>query len=145
MTPNASGPAAADTGERINGLRAAFMASLARGDASAVADFYADEARLVVPETRPIDGRSAIEAFWRAGVESGMSELDLKPGPVTEEGDFVCEVGSYVLRAQPRDERAVIDHGRYLIVLRRDRDGSWRRAFELFAPVQGPADATLGP
>jgi ketosteroid isomerase-like protein len=125
---------ASPTDSRFEGPRRAFIAALQRGDAAAAARVYAAEGRLLLPATSPLDGRSAIEAFWRAGLDAGMSELELAPRTFDVDATFACEVGDYVLHATPRDEGAVTERGRYLIVHRLEPDGAWRRALEMYAP-----------
>src|SRR5512143_1571884 len=121
----------------LDDLRAAFTEALDRGDAQAAVQVYADDARVLLPSSRPMDGRAAIEAFWRAGLESGMSGIVLQPALVDAQTSFGCEIGRYVLRAAPRDEATVEEEGGYLIVHRRDADGAWRRALEIFEPTNG--------
>jgi ketosteroid isomerase-like protein len=121
-------------GSTFEGSRQAFIAALERGDATAAAQVYAAEGRLLLPATGPLDGRSAIEAFWRAGLDAGMSELQLEPRTFDLDPAFACEVGDYVLHSSPRDEGEVTERGRYLIVHRLEPDGAWRRALEMYAP-----------
>jgi ketosteroid isomerase-like protein len=121
----------------FDSLRTAFADALHRGDAHAAAELYATEARMLLPASRPMDGRAAIEAFWRAGIDAGMSSLDLFPTFFEAEREFACEIGRYVLHAAPRDERAVVEEGRYLIVHRQEPDGAWRRSLEILEPANG--------
>jgi len=121
----------------FDALRTTFAAALQRGDAHAAAEVYATEARILLPASQPMDGRSAIEAFWRAGIDSGMSSLDLFPTFLEAEREFACEIGRYVLHAEPRDENAVVEEGRYLIVHRQEPDGAWRRSLEILEPATG--------
>jgi ketosteroid isomerase-like protein len=131
--------------ERFEASRQSFVAALERGDTAAAALVYAADGRLLVPSTRPLDGRGAIEAFWRAGIEAGMSDLEFVPRTFDLEATFACEVGDYTLRAAPRDEGQVVERGRYLIVHRLEPDGSWRRALEVYAPSAAtPDDASPG-
>jgi len=126
----------------LDELRSAFVAALGRGDTKAAVEAYADDARILVPASEPMDGRAAIEAFWRVGIESGMSRLDLDPQVVSLEASFACEIGRYVLHAEPTDDTPVAEEGRYLVVHRQAADGTWRRSLELFAPsptVAAPA------
>jgi ketosteroid isomerase-like protein len=125
--------------ERFERSRRTFVAALGRGDAAAAAQVYADSGRILVPSTSPLDGRSAIEAFWRAGLDAGMSELELLPRSFDVDSTFACEVGDYALHAAPRDEGAVTERGRYLIVHRLEPDGAWRRALEVYAPERRDA------
>jgi ketosteroid isomerase-like protein len=119
--------------------RQAFLDALERRDPAAAAEAYAADGRLLLPSTTPLDGRPSIEAFWRAGLDAGMAGLELDPQSINPDAAFACEVGSYTLRSTPRDEAAVTEHGRYLIVHRLDGDGTWRRALEVWAPEPRPA------
>lgn len=120
--------------EQLEGARQTFVAALGRGDPAAAAMVYAEDGRLLLPSTAPLDGRPSIEAFWRAGLEAGMASLELIPYSVNVDATFACELGAYTLLSTPRDEARVTEHGRYLIVHRLDPDGVWRRALEVYAP-----------
>ena len=120
--------------EGLDGSRRTFVAALGRGDPAAAAEVYCADGRLLLPSTGPLDGRPAIEAFWRAGLDAGMSAIELLPQSVNVDRTFACEVGTYILRSTPRDEASVTEHGRYLIVHRVEPDGAWRRALEVYAP-----------
>jgi ketosteroid isomerase-like protein len=117
-------------------LRSTFLEALGRGDAHGAAEVYSEDARVLLPDARPMEGRPAIEAFWRTGIDSGMSRLELIPTLVDAERGFACEVGRYVLSSDPGNEARAIDEGRYLIVHRRQPDGAWRRALEIFEPAE---------
>jgi uncharacterized protein (TIGR02246 family) len=120
---------------------AAFVAALAAGDATAASAVYADDARLMPPATGLVQGRDAIERFWRAGVESGISGVELDVVELARHDGFAYEIGRYALRLQPSDARAVVDEGTYVLVHEQQGDGSWRRAVEMFSPSQPPVDA----
>jgi uncharacterized protein (TIGR02246 family) len=120
---------------------AAFVAALAAGDAAAASEAYADDARLLPPATGFVQGRAAIERFWRAGVESGISGVELDPVELERRQAVAFEFGRYALRLQPVGEDAVVDRGSYVLVHERQADGSWRRALEMFSPCEPPAVA----
>jgi uncharacterized protein (TIGR02246 family) len=120
--------------EHFDGARRAFRAALEKRDPAKAAEAYAMDGRLLLPSTSPLDGRPSIEAFWRAGIDAGMSSIDLEPQAVNVDSTFACEVGAYTLESSPRDEARVTEHGRYLIVHRLDADGTWRRALEVYSP-----------
>jgi ketosteroid isomerase-like protein len=114
-------------------VRAAFVDAVRHGDAAALAALYGEEATLVAPESAPLRGRADVAAFWQAGVESGITEIELEPEDVEPMATLAWEVGRYLLRLQPPSGSAVVERGRYLLVYRLDA-GSWCRAAEMFAP-----------
>ena len=124
----------ATTDQEIDRSRLAFEAALRRGDASAAASIYTDDATLLAPAADVMHGRAAIERFWQTGVDTGIEALDLAVLVVRRQGDVALEIGNYVIRLAPGDGSIVFDRGRYLIVHRCGTDGQWRRAAEMFSP-----------
>jgi uncharacterized protein (TIGR02246 family) len=120
--------------------RAAFVAALSDGDTTAVARMYADDARLVAPSAELVEGREAIEAFWRAGLEVGVRELELDAIDLDRTGCVAYEVGTYVLRVES-EGGPVVDSGKYVLVHKRQHDGAWLRAVETFNPDAPPVTA----
>lgn len=119
--------------------REAFVGALRDGDAAAASAVYTEDARLLPPTSEPLQGREAIEAFWKAGVDSGISEVELDALELEGDGGFAYEIGRYALRLNPTDGGTVVDRGRYLLVHERRPDGSWGRAVEMFSPDALPA------
>lgn len=125
----------------IAGTRAAFVAALKGGDATAASAVYAEGARLLAPSAELLEGRAAIEAFWRAGIESGITAVELESLELSRRGRLAYEIGRYALRLEPAGGDAVLDRGKYLLVHAREADGSWRWAAEMFNPDAPPARA----
>lgn len=126
-------------GRAISATRTAFVVALTGGDARAAAACYTDTARLVAPSADLMEGRAAIEAFWKAGLEAGISRVELEPFEVERRGGLAYEIGRYALQLTALDGGTVIDRGSYLLVLARQGDGSWERAVEMFSPAAPPA------
>ena len=74
--------------------RASFVAALKRGDAEAACAVYAANAQLLAPSAEPIHGRQAIEAFWRAGLDAGMSDVQLDAFELRREDGLAYETGT---------------------------------------------------
>jgi uncharacterized protein (TIGR02246 family) len=127
--------------EAIAAARAAFVAALRRGDAKAAATLYTDDATLLPPTAELIQGREAIEGFWRVGLDAGVAEIELETLELGREDGLAYEIGRYALRLQPVDEGAVVDRGKYVLVHERQADGRWRRAVEMFNPDAPPVRA----
>ena len=125
--------------------RAAFAEALRHGDAQAAGSIYAEMARLAPPSADLIEGRAAIEAFWQAGLDAGIVDVELDAVEVRHRVGLAYEIGRYVLHLRPSASGAVVDRGTYLLVLEQHVDGSWRRVVEMFnsdgltaAPVGAP-------
>jgi uncharacterized protein (TIGR02246 family) len=107
--------------------------AVARGDAAAAAALYADDGRLLTATARLISGRAAIESYWRAGIALGLTGVALSPTEVQILDGVAIEVGGYVVTARDGGR----DEGKYLALHRRQPDGSWRRAVDVFNPTEG--------
>lgn len=127
--------------EAIAETRAAFVAALQEGDAKAACSVYAEEARLLPPSAELLRGRDAIEAFWKAGLAAGITEVELEAVEVERDSRLAYEIGRYSLRLKPRDGGSVVDRGKYVLVHERQKDGAWRWAVEMFNPETPPARA----
>lgn len=132
-------PRSGDHDGAIGASRAAFAAALRGGDAAAAGAVYSDDASLLPPSAKPLKGREAITAFWRAGVEAGISDVELDALELERVDGLAYEVGRYALRLQPAGGGTVVDRGSYVLVHARQTDGSWRRAVEMFSPDAPPA------
>jgi ketosteroid isomerase-like protein len=129
----------------VAALRDAFANAISRGDAGAAASVYTGGARLLAPSAELVEGREAIEAFWRAGIDAGVARVELWAHEVHAADQMAYEHGQYVLRLQLGADRPVVDHGRYVVVLEQGTDGSWRRALEMFNPEEPSAGAAHPP
>jgi ketosteroid isomerase-like protein len=124
----------------IEETRAAFVAALAGGDARAASAAYTGDARLLPPAAGVLRGRSAIQAFWQAGLDAGMLGAELETIEVGERSELAFEIGRYSLRLRPAEGGGeVVDRGTYVHVHERQPDGSWQRAVEMFSPVASPS------
>ena len=123
----------------IGASRAAFAAALRGGDAAAAGAVYSDDASLLPPAAEPLKGREAITAFWRAGVEAGISDVELDALELERGDGLAYEIGRYALRLQPGGEAAVVDRGKYVLVHELQIDGRWRWVVEMFNPDGPPA------
>jgi ketosteroid isomerase-like protein len=111
-----------------------FAEAIRRRDALAACTVYADDARLLPPSAAELIGPNQIRAFWEAGLNSGITDLDFQPIEVRSDDVIACESGRYTLRLEPADGPHVIERGHYVHVHSRQPDGSWRRDVEIFTP-----------
>ncbi len=119
-------PVAPGSRQAIEAAVARYVAASNRGDADALAALYADDAMLLPPDHEPIKGRQAIGEFWRQGTDEGLEVTTLT---VEVDGDIGYLVGRYHL--PPTDEEPA-DSGKYVMCLRRQRDGSWKLTADIW-------------
>lgn len=105
------------------------------GDAAGVAGCYEAGARLMAPNAETLEGRGAIEAFTKEFVATG-AKLTFELVAVHESADMCASVGRYVMTF-PGD--APEDRGKFVEVWRRQSDGSWLMADDIFNSDLPPA------
>ena len=64
-----AGPVLAQSKAAIQQLNDKWTAAFNKGDAAAVAAMYAEDAYVLPPGSDMVEGRKAIEAFWRGAVK----------------------------------------------------------------------------
>jgi ketosteroid isomerase-like protein len=118
----------------IGKARDAFVGALESGDARAASASYTPDARLLAPSAELFRGRAAIERFWMAGLDTGISEVLLETLELVRRNGFAYEIGRYELGLSPEHGIPIVDRGKYVRVHERQADGSWLWAVEMFNP-----------
>lgn len=117
----------------ITANNAKFDAAIAAGDPARVAALYTDQARLLPPGAKEIRGRQEIENYWKAAIEGlGIRASKLTTVELEELGDVASEVGSFSLRLQSGGEPESTVTGKYVVIHRRQSDGSWLWGVDCF-------------
>jgi uncharacterized protein (TIGR02246 family) len=134
---------------RETGARGAIETAMRRyveasnqGDAEALASLYADDAVLLPPDHEPVRGRAAIGDFWRQGTDEG---LEVTTVTVEVDGNLGYLVGRYHL---PATDEEPADSGKYVMCLKRQRDGTWKLTADIWnrsGEEQGAEEAREGP
>jgi uncharacterized protein (TIGR02246 family) len=128
--------------EAIESAVRRYVAASNQGDVKALAALYADDAVLLPPDHEPIQGREAIKAFWSQGTDQGLEVTTLA---IEVEGDLGYLVGRYNL---PATEEEPADSGKYVMCLKRQRDGSWKLTADIWnrsGDPDGGDDGSPGP
>jgi ketosteroid isomerase-like protein len=124
-------PDSAAAAASIGRTASAFSRALERGDAEGMAAQYVDDATLVPPNGRLVEGKAAILVFWTPrNPEFRTLEHSLTTDRLDVTGDVAVEVGTWRQRSQLRDEDPREAAGRYVVVWRRLPDGSWKMQFD---------------
>jgi ketosteroid isomerase-like protein len=133
------------TDDRIGDAQDAFVGAIECGDANRASASYTTDARLLAPSAALFRGRAAIERFWKAGVDTGISEVRLETLELVRRSGFAYEIGRYALGLRPADGIPLVDRGKYLRVHEQQPDGSWLWAVEMFNPeARSPRAKTSG-
>jgi uncharacterized protein (TIGR02246 family) len=106
----------------IEQANADFGAAYAKGDPKAVAEMYTEKARLLPPNAQVVEGKKAIEAYWKGTMAAGIKTIELKTVEVDSFGDTIIEQGTATLYG---NNKGVIDKGKYLVMWKRI-DGKWK-------------------
>lgn len=110
-----------------------WQAAYNAGDAAGLAALYATDGVLHPPNSAPVDGREAIEAFWAAVLESGGS-TELTAKDMHAMGESAAEVGMWVGTAA---DGSHADHGHYTLIYTKV-DGKWMIASDMWNSDMSP-------
>lgn len=99
-----------------------FILAISRANASALADMYAKEAKVLPPHSDILSGKQAIEQFWAAVIKSGVKGGALNTLDVEQKGKSVFETGTYTLTGEGGK---VLDTGKYVVIWKSEK-GKWK-------------------
>src|SRR4051812_47591367 len=98
--------------------------------------YYAPEAKLLPPNAPLVDGIEAIRSFWQGLIDAGLTDLTLETTTIDSSGDLAYGVGRYTFTIPSSSGDRTSDQGKYLVVFRRQGDGSWRAVADMFSSDQ---------
>ncbi len=127
---------AEDNLEAIDTVRMNFNAASMVSDASALADMLDRDAVWAPPGQAAILGREAIKAFYVNRFVDKRTVITLHPGAIQLMGDWAVLHSTFSRVDADRldqDERKF--SGNYLWVLRKQSDGSWKVAHDIWNEV----------
>jgi len=110
----------------IEAANAKFSKAFETGDADVLATLYTADAIAFPPDHEMVKGRKAIGEFWKATQQSGVKSAVLTTVDVGRSGDVAYEVGTVLLTIQPQDKAATTASAKYVVVWKRQADGSWQ-------------------
>ena len=120
---------AADT-TAINALRDKVTATFNSNDAAALAANYADDAIMMNPNQAAVEGKQAIQASYEAMFKENAGKITvtlvLTPLETQLAGDWAYDRGSATSTITPKSGKPVEQSGKYLVIVKRQADGSWK-------------------
>ena len=108
-----------------------FSEGFLKGNASITASGFADDAVIFPPEANMIQGKKAIEEFWRTVMASGVREVILNTVELSVSGDFTVERGTGTLKIRPQSGGQAQQNIKYVVVWRRVADG-WKNMWDIW-------------
>ena len=110
---------------QIEQLRSNWIAAAERDDAATIAPMYVDDAVMVGSGTPPARGRDAIQQALAQGFPlTGNLRVDSRD--LTVSGDVAYDYGEFSEQFTPPGGRAQTRTGHYVVILKRQDDGSWK-------------------
>ena len=117
----------------IDSLTGVYNAAVAARDTNALVNCYADDGRMLPSNAPKAEGKDAIRHAW-VGFLS-MPGMELSPSStnklISEAGDMVVDIGTYVLKWQDAKGKPMSDTGKYCTVLKKV-NGEWKIEVETF-------------
>jgi ketosteroid isomerase-like protein len=111
---------------QIDAVNSRFMTTFNRGDGAGAGQFYSTDAVLMPPNAAAVHGRSAIVSAWSAMGKMGGTNLKLHTTELGTHGDMAHEMGTYSLDIKPAKGAAMHDHGKYIVIWKRDPKAGWQ-------------------
>lgn len=133
-TTAASGTAASASNEDVTAsiakLRDAWVDAAKKKDAAAVASMYTDDAVLVGADAPLTTGRAAIQEAWSKFFPI-LTDLTVTSEKTESSGDLAYDYGSFTQHLSPPNAKPLETAGYYLVVFKKQSDGSWKIARHL--------------
>ena len=118
--------------QEIRDVTRRFEEAYNRGDIAAAIGFYTDDAKFLHPNTEIVSGKQAIKEFFEAGKAFGLRRIKFESLEVRYDKNLAYERGVIHMDIEPEGAPAMIDKGKYLVVLRRQVDGFWKVAVDIW-------------
>jgi ketosteroid isomerase-like protein len=104
--------------------------------------FYTEDARVMVPGASLLQGREAIRTAF--GAMGTMQDEKINTVSLEGRGDLACEKGTYINTIiPPGTQAAVTEKGKYLTVWKKQADGTWKAAYDIWNSDLPPAGLVL--
>ena len=117
----------------INRTRNEYVSAWRAASADRIANLYTDDALVLYPNQAAIAGRTAIRAYFTSFFAEFTQEVfELTSAEIEVAGPWAFDRGTVRWRGVPRaGGDPVEDHGKYLVILQRQPDGSWKVARDM--------------
>jgi len=125
----------------VRSADSAFARAATAGDGAAVGAMYAPDATIMPPADSSRHG-PAVAEYWNGFLSAFTVSLTLNTTAVDGRGDLAFATGTYTLAATPKQAGAKplpTDNGKYLEVMKKQPDGSWKIIYDMWNASTPPA------
>ena len=117
--------------QEIKDVTLKFGEAFNRGDIAAAVEFYTDDAKFLHPGAEIVSGKQEIKEFLEAGRAFGLRKLNFISVEIEYDGNLAYERGIIHMEMEA-EGKLVTDKGKYLVVMKRQSDGSWKVAIDIW-------------
>jgi len=116
----------------VEAANAEWVAAFNRGDAVAVAALYTEGATLMPPDREMVRGRKGIQEFWQGAIQRGVKDAALTTVEVQADGNTAYEIGRASFTVHAKDQAPKPISSKYVVVWKRQADGSWKLQVDIW-------------
>jgi ketosteroid isomerase-like protein len=98
-----------------------------------VAAYYAEDALVLPPNLPLVRGHGQIRELFREMLDAGAGDIARQTTPLRVVGDLAYGVGTFTIAMRRPGRDPTRDTGKYVLVYRRQTDGAWRVALDMFS------------
>ena len=113
----------------ITAIRSGYAAAFKAGDAAKVGSYLtADASDMENGSPTAVGGNAVSEGLKQAFSQMASQEITITSEKLVVDGDMAYDRGKVTTTMMPKaaGAKAIVDSGRYLVVLRRQADSSWK-------------------
>jgi uncharacterized protein (TIGR02246 family) len=124
----------------IRAVDAEWARAATAGDAGALTAVYASDATLL-PPGEPVAKGEGMKKYNTDMIDAFSGPIELTTTAVEGRGDLAYAVGAYRATMTPKKAGAKplpTEEGKYLEVLKRQADGSWKIVYDMWSPNAPP-------
>jgi uncharacterized protein (TIGR02246 family) len=136
----ASAGLSAEDEAAVRAVDTAWSRAASAGDGNAIAALYASNATILPPMASVVEGEAA-KKYWVDFSNAMSGPAELTTTSVEGRGDLAYSVGTYRMTLTPKKAGAKplpTEEGKYLTVLKKQADGSWKILYDMWSPNSPP-------
>ena len=129
----------------IRGLDALWSKTAKDKDLDKTVSFYADDANVLPPNASAATTKEAIRKVWKDLLDTPGLAISWKTAKVevAQSADLAYSSGTYEVTMNDASGKPVNEHGKFLEVWKKQSDGKWKCAMDIWnsdLPLPAPAE-----